>query len=113
MNKKVFLATIEWIKTNDDGKISIPFNESKYCPQISVDGQYIVNESSWSVFCLNFKMIAPNKTDSYIKYLNQNSAPDNLKTGSRIELYELGKIVAYGEIIGEIKINLNITACTK
>ena len=105
MNKKVFVATLNWVKTEDGGKKFIPIKYSKYAPQISVEGEYVVNGSSWSVFCFNYEMIGPNKTKSYIKYLNQDAAPDNLRIGIRIALHEMGKIVAFGEIIEESKID--------
>ena len=44
-------------------------------------------------------MIGSNKTKSYIKYLNQDAAPNNLKIGSKFELYEMGKSVVLGEVI--------------
>lgn len=96
MNKKIFIARIEWIKNKE----KISFKEEKYCPQISVEGEYVVNGSAWSVFCYNFEMIDLNKTKSYIRYLNQNDAPDNLKVESKFGLHIMGKVVANGEIIG-------------
>lgn len=86
-------------------KIVIPLNNPTYCPQISVEGEYVVNGSSWSVFCYNCEMIGPNRTKALVKYLNQNSAPDNLKIGSKFELYEMGKNVASGVIIKNSKID--------
>lgn len=105
MNKKIFVATINWVKTNETGKIIVPLNNPTYSPQISVEGEYVVDGSSWSVFCYNCEMIGPNKTKSLIKYLNQNSAPDNLKIGSSFSLYEMGKVVASGKIIDNSKID--------
>ncbi len=73
MNKKIFVATINWAKTNETRKIIGPLNNPTYSPQISDDGEYVINGSSWSVFCYNFKMIVQNRTKSLVKYLNQNS----------------------------------------
>ena len=108
MNKKIFVATIDWIKTNKTGEIIIPLNYPRYSPQISVEGEYVVNGSSWSVFCYNFEMIGPNRTKSLVKYLNQDSAPDNLKIGTSFSLHEMGKVVASGKIIDISKIDFNI-----
>ena len=105
MNKKIFVAIINWIKTNETGKIIVPLNNPTYSPQISVEGEYVVDGSSWSVFCYNFEIIGPNRTKSLVKYLNQNSAPDNLKIGSGFSLYEMGKVVASGKIIDTSKID--------
>lgn len=41
MNKKIFVATINWIKTNETGKIIVPLNNPTYSPQISVEGEYV------------------------------------------------------------------------
>ena len=105
MNNKVFVAIIEWNKINDKGEIVIPIKEPRYCPQISVDDECVVDGSIWSVFCFNFEKIGSNTTKSYIKYLNQKSAPNNIKVGSKFELYEMGKIVAHGEILDYSKID--------
>lgn len=105
MNNKVFVAIIEWNKINDKGEIVIPIKEPRYSPQISVEGEYVVDGSSWSVFCYNCEMIGPNRTKTLVKYLNQNSAPDNLKIGSGFSLYEMGKVVASGKIIDTSKID--------
>ena len=105
MNNKVFVAIIEWNKINDKGEIVIPIKEPRYSPQISVEGEYVVDGSSWSVFCYNCEMIGPNRTKTLVKYLNQNSAPDNLKIGSSFSLHEMGKVVASGKIIDTSKID--------
>lgn len=105
MNNKVFVAIIEWNKINDKGEIVIPIKEPRYSPQISVEGEYVVDGISWSVFCYNCEMIGPNRTKTLVKYLNQNSAPDNLKIGSGFSLYEMGKVVASGKIIDTSKID--------
>ena len=105
MNKKVFVATINWIKTTKTGIIIVPANNPIYSPQISVEGEYVVDGSSWSVFCYNFEMIGSNRTKSLVKYLNQDSAPDNLKIGTSFSLHEMGKVVASGKIIDISKID--------
>lgn len=46
MNKKVFVAIINWIKTTKTGIIIVPANNPIYSPQISVEGEYVVNGSS-------------------------------------------------------------------
>ena len=105
MNNKVFVATIEWNNINDKGEKVIPIKEPRYCPQILVDAEYVVDGSVWSVFCFNFEVIDLNKTKAYIKYLNQQSAPNNIKIGSKFELYEMGKVVAHGKVIDYSKID--------
>lgn len=53
-------------------------------------------------------MIGLNRTKSLIKYLNQDSAPDNLKIGTSFALHEAGKVVAFGKIIDISKIDFLI-----
>lgn len=108
MNKKVFVATIDWIKTTKIGIIIVPLNNPIYSPQISVEGEYVVNGSTWTVFCYNCEMMGLYRTKSLIKYLNQDSAPDNLKIGTSFSLHEGGKVVAFGKIIDISKIDFLI-----
>jgi hypothetical protein len=38
---------------------------------------------------------------AYVRYLNPTTNPNNLRIGSKIELFEGAKKVAYGEILEE------------
>lgn len=41
------------------------------------------------------------ETLAYVRYLNPTTNPNNLRIGSKIELFEGAKKVAYGEILEE------------
>jgi hypothetical protein len=101
MNKKKYSAEIKWLKKEDGGRnCPIPMKEKLYCPTLSLEGKMVINGSSWSVFCFNEEMNENFVTKSFLKYANQDSAPDVMKIGDSIELYEGEKKVAVGKITG-------------
>ena len=102
MNNKVFIANINWVKATEGGRIlSIPMNNERYCPIVSVDGQKTFLDSVFGLLCYSFKLIGEYNTLAYVRYLNTNDAPDNLCIGSKLELFEGSRLVAVGRIIQE------------
>lgn len=104
MNKQVFDAVIKWLSKEEGGRIlEIPFKETKYAPQIVINGERVINGSSWSVLCYSYEFLEPLKTRSYIRFLNYEAAPNILFVGTKFELFEGDKMVATGEIINILK----------
>lgn len=90
-----YIAEINWLKAEEGGRKSkIPFNTTKYAPQIRFDGL----QGSWSVVVFNYKKIEESKTLARIHYLNEECAPNNLCEHLEFMLYEGCNMVAYGVI---------------
>lgn len=108
MKNKVFIADIYWLSPNEGGrKTPIPMNQRQYAPLVSVDGQLVVLNSTWSLLCYSFEKKSDFETLSYIRYLNPNNSPNNIKVGSGIELFEGTKKVAFGKVIEETEFNFD------
>ena len=105
MNKKVFLANINWVKPTEGGRVlPIPMNNEKYCPIVSVDRQItsLGGSGVFGLLCNSFKLIGEYNTLAYVRYLNTDDAPDNLHIGSELELFEGARLVAIGRIVEEV-----------
>ena len=90
-----YIAEINWLKSEEGGrKGKIPFNTTKYAPQIGFDGL----QGSWSVVVCNYKQIDEFKTLARLHYLNEECAPNNLCENLEFALYEGCNMVAYGVI---------------
>ena len=108
MKNKVFIADIYWLSPNEGGrKTPIPMNQRQYAPLVSVDGQLVVLNSTWSLLCYSFEKKSDFETLSYIRYLNPNNSPNNIKVSSGIELFEGTKKVAFGKVIEETEFNFD------
>ena len=108
MDNKVFIADIHWLRPTEGGRQTpIPMNKKDYAPLVAVDGQSVALCSSWSLLCYSFKRIGEYETLAYIKYLNPNNNPNNIRIGSEIELFECAKKVAFGRVIEETTFDFN------
>lgn len=102
MDNKVFIADIHWLRPTEGGRqTSIPMNKKDYAPLVAVGGQSLALGNSWSLLCYSFKKKDEYETLAYIKFLNPNSNPNNIRIGSKIELFEGAKKVAFGRVIEE------------
>ena len=90
-----YIAELNWLKSEEGGRKSkIPFNTTKYAPQIRFDGLQV----SWSVVVYNYKKIEEFKTLARLHYLNEECAPNNLYVSLEFTLHEGCNTVAYGVI---------------
>ena len=100
MNTKIFDTNTRWLSKEEGGRrLEIPFKATKYALQIAIDGERVIQGSSWSVFCYSYEISEPLKTKSYIRFLNVEHAPDVLFVGKKFELFEGPKKVATGVIV--------------
>lgn len=100
MNNNVFIAKIFWLKPEFGGRQSgIPLNNKKYCPIVAVDGQRHFCGSDFGLLCYSYEKLADYVSLAMVRFLNTEAAPDVLRIGAKLELYEGARKVADGEII--------------
>ena len=108
MKNNVFIADIHWLSPSEGGRqLPIPMNQKQYAPLVAVDGQLEVLNNTWSLLCYSFEKKDDFETLAYIRYLNPINNPNNLKVGSKLELFEGTKKVAFGKVIEETEFNFD------
>lgn len=109
MSSKVFVADIHWLRPTEGGRQTpVPMHQPTYAPLVTVDGRSSRMGSAWSFLCYAFEQKDDYQTSVYVRYLNPIDSPDDLKIGSKIELFEGAKKVAYGHITKEAEFDFDL-----
>ena len=104
MNNKVFSARITWLTSSQGGrKGPIPFENNRYMPIISINGNTNFEGNAWSVICYSYEFIDQQTTKAYMKFFMHEKAPDILFERTEFKLQEGGHVVASGIIDGVVE----------
>lgn len=97
---KVAKARIYWISENEGGRQKIPNSDSYSTVACFEDIKNIYPDEAWSIV-VNLKKahVEDRTTVAEIKFLVELAPEKLLYSGSKFELYEGKKIVAFGEIL--------------